>query len=255
MAVAVIALRQSLRRSRSRWLRVPGRPGAAAWGLALTLGGGLALAGPPRHDAQRVTACPGVPVSVQATEPADAALACAGAVAAFAFMVPLGVTLPPEVRVELVPELPPDLRADAVGCYAMESRRTFVLTRERFRARGNWFSLPTSDALYQSVVAHEVAHAIVGCHIGGRKLPTAAHEYVAYVVMFSTMDPAERQAALQVNPGQGYDHDAQINDLQYAFDPMRFGVEAYRHWLRQRDGADFLRRVLAGQVVSELLFN
>jgi len=36
---------------------------------------------------------------------------------------------------------------------------------------------------------------------------------------------------------------------------MRFGVEAYRHWLRQRDGADFLRRVLAGQVVSELLFN
>jgi hypothetical protein len=95
MAVAVIALRQSPRRSRSRWLQAPGRPGVTAWGLALTLGCRLALAGPPRHDAQRVTACPGVPVSVQAAEPADAALACAGAVAAFAFMAPLGVTPPP----------------------------------------------------------------------------------------------------------------------------------------------------------------
>lgn len=254
MPAADLVLRQFRSIARHR-PRAPGSGPLASWGTVLALGCALPLAALAQPDAQPTTACPGLPVVVQAAEAADAALTCAGAAAAFAFMAPLGLTLPPQVRVELVSQLPPDLRADAVGCYAMHSRRTYVLSRERFFARRQWFSLPTSDALYQSIVAHEVAHAVVGCHIGERPLPTAAHEYVAYVVMFATMDPPTRQAALQVNPGQGYDHDAQINDLQYAFDPMRFGVEAYRHWLRQRDGADFLRRVLAGQVVSELLFN
>lgn len=255
MASADLVLHQTSTTTPSFAPGASGHRRVRSWGAALTVACALPLAALAQTDGQRVTTCTDVPVSVQAAEPADAALACAGAAAAFAFLVPLGVTLPPEVRVELVPQLPPDLRADAVGCYAMQSRRTFVLTRKRFLARGNWFGLPTNDALYRSIVAHEVAHAVVGCHVGGRQMPTAAHEYVAYVVMFATMDPAVRQAALQVNPGRGYEYDAQINDLQYAFDPMRFGIEAYRHWLRQSDGADFLRRVLAGQVVSELLFN
>jgi hypothetical protein len=70
--------------------------------------------------------------------------------------------------------------------------------------------------------------------------------------MLATLDPATRKAALAALPGSGFAHDAEINDYQYAFDPMRFGVEACRQWLRQPDGAGFLRSLIRGSIVPEI---
>ena len=144
------------------------------------------------------------------------------------------------------------MRADAAGCYVHRTRTVHVLTLDRYLARGNWFNVPTSPALYRGLVAHEVAHAIVGCHLGDRLLPAAAHEYVAYVAMFATMDAGLREQLLSAMPLDEMEHDDEINDLRYAFDPMRFGVEAYRHWRRQPDGMAFLGEVIGGRVVPEL---
>jgi hypothetical protein len=149
--------------------------------------------------------------------------------------------------------MPPGLRPDAVGCYAVRSRRLMVLEQPLFLQRGRWFGVPVSPRLWRAVVAHEVAHALVGCHLQGRPLPSAAHEYVAYVTMFATLDEATRQAALAAMLGSGFDHLAEINDVTYSFDPMRFGVNAYRHWLRQPDREGFLREVLIGAIVPDLL--
>jgi len=57
---------------------------------------------------------------------------------------------------------------------------------------------------------------------------------------------------LAIRPGTGFGHPEQINDLVYAFDAELFGVESYRHWTRQPDPLNFLRRVLAGEVISDL---
>lgn len=196
--------------------------------------------------------CAGVPATVSTARPDTAALACAGVADAFAFLHWLAPEPGEHLRVELVEALPPGLRRDAVGCFAVKSRRLQVLELPLFLRRGTWFRVPVSGPLWRSVVAHEAAHALVGCHLQGRPLPGAAHEYVAYVAMFATMDPALRQAALAAMPGTGFDHDAQINDLGYALDPMRFGVESYRHWLRQPDGDAFLRSIVRGSIVPEL---
>ena len=208
---------------------------------------------PDTADAQEPTPqrCADSPVVVTGADVPSLALACQGARTAFDFLGPLALDAPPTVPVHLVEHLPPDLRADAVGCYSNQTRRVHVLSLARFLARGSWFKIPVSTALYQAVVTHEVAHAIVGCHLGGRALPAAAHEYVAYVVMFATRDPATRALALAATPADGIEHDAEINDLRYAFDPMRFGVEAYRHWLRQADRNGFLIEVIRGGVVPE----
>ena len=149
--------------------------------------------------------------------------------------------------------MPADLRRDAVGCYAPRTHRLLVLELSGFLARERWFGIPASQQLYRSVVAHEVAHALVGCHLDGRRLVNAAHEYVAYVVMFATMEPATLSAVLAAMPGHGFTYDTEINDMRYTLDPMTFGLDAYRHWLRQADGMGFLRRVVDGQVVPDLL--
>ena len=78
-----------------------------------------------------------------------------------------------------------------------------------------------------------------------------ANEYVAYVTMLSTM-PAELRARVLANyPGTGYDNDVQMNDIIYLMNPMRFGVEAYRHFLKPGNGRDYLHKVLAGQVLAD----
>jgi hypothetical protein len=198
--------------------------------------------------------CPGIParVEVAVDQRSTVPPACAGVADALGFLHWLPRDGDVELRVEIVDHLPDGLRPDAVGCYAIGSRRLMVIERDLFLQRGTWFGVPVSKRLWRSVVAHEVAHALVGCHLQGRALPGAAHEYLAYVTMFATLDEATREAALAAMPGAGLAHDAEINDFRYAFDPMRFGVDAYRHWLRQADGVGFLRSLLRGSIAPEL---
>ncbi len=69
--------------------------------------------------------------------------------------------------------------------------------------------------------------------------------------MLATMEEGTRDRVLEANPGMGFDHPAQINDLRYVLGPEQFGVESYRHWLKQFDPPGFLRRLLAGVVVMD----
>lgn len=197
-------------------------------------------------------ACPGIPVRVSGSGQADRALACEGAALALRFMAPLELQAPDILPVDLVDQLPAGLRSDAVGCYATSSRRILVLRYAEFQRRREWLGVPVQPALYRAVVAHEVAHAMAACRPSERPLPTAGHEYFAYVVMFASLPSALREQVLRRLPGCGFDDPAQINDMVYGFDPMRFGADAWRHWSRQRDGMDTLRRLLDGQIVEEL---
>jgi hypothetical protein len=215
-----------------------------------------AAAGPavPSEPARLALSCPGLPAHVEVTpaEAGSAVAACAGVRDALDFLHWLPRDPDVMLRIEIVPHLPDGLRPDAVGCYAIGSRRLMVLERRLFLQRGTWFEVPVSPRLWRSVIAHEVAHALVGCHLQGRPLAGAAHEYVAYVTMFATLDEATRAAALSAMPGDGFRHEAEINDFRYALDPMRFGADAYRHWLRQPDGVDFLRSLVRGSIAPEM---
>jgi len=182
---------------------------------------------------------------------AEATLACAGAADAVEFLEPVGLVLPLRIRVELVTELPPELAPSAAGCYDVAGQRVLVPHFDHFLRNLTWFGVPATAALYRSVVAHESAHAIAACHVGNRKLSLAAHDYVAYVTMLATMEQGTRDRVLDANPGTGFDHPTQINDLRYVLGPEQFGLESYRHWLKQPDPPGFLRRVLAGAVVLD----
>ncbi len=215
----------------------------------------LAASTLPARGEPRTSGCVGVRADVTADAAGDVAIACDGARDAWTFLRPLVAEPLPRLQIDLVHRLPPNLRADAIGCYAHETRRISVLTSRDFLARERWFGISPTRALYRSIVAHEVAHALVGCVLGERRLPSAAHEYVAYVTMFATMDDATREQVLAAMPAQGVDSVSKFNDITYAFDPMGFGVEACRHWRDQPEGLGYLRRIVAGELIPELLLN
>jgi hypothetical protein len=207
---------------------------------------------PPAIAETRIYGCDRSGVYVSAKNETSVSVACQAVEDALGFLAPLGLTIPNRLVVELVEQLPPDLRADAVGCYVIATRRLMVLEESLFLARRTWFGIPTSRALFRSVIAHEAAHALVGCALDGRKLVNAGHEYIAYVTMFASMEAPTRAAAMTAMPGKGLQFNAEINDMRYALDPMTFGLEAYRHWLKQPDGMAFLKSVFEGKVAVDL---
>ncbi len=206
-------------------------------------------AAPPVSDCSAMP----VRVGVGAAPAADAADACNGARAAIDFLVRHGAVTSEPIEIAIVDTLPNVVGATAAGCYVASERRVYLLSYAAFRAKHkDWFGLPIDRHLYRSLAAHEVAHALMSCSRVGPPPPSIhATEYVAYVTMFATMDDARRRRALANLPGSGFADASKITPVFYLFDPMRFGAEAYRHYLRHADGAGFLRAVLSGTALVD----
>ncbi len=152
---------------------------------------------------------------------------------------------------ELVGRLAPDLDGRAVGCYIPQTRRILLLDRRAFMSIESWFRVPVNEELYRAAAAHEVAHAVAACNGVPGRLALAAHEYLAYVTMFATMDPGQRERILARFPGRGLANSLQIHLLVYLVEPLKFGADSWRHYLRQADRAAWLREVAAGHVVEQ----
>ena len=191
-------------------------------------------------------------VTVQAMTRADAEAACDGASRSLRFLARAGIDGPASMTIEVVPELPGDIASRAVGCFVRETKRILLLSFSAFQAGGGWFRMPPSRDLYRAAASHEMAHAVVACHSESRRLAIAAHEYVAYVVFFATMDAPLRAALLLKFPGAGFKSAGQISDINHIVDPNQFGVDSWRHYLRTSDREVWLRKVIAGEVVPEV---
>ncbi|RPH42234.1 MAG: hypothetical protein EHM87_17390 [Burkholderiales bacterium] len=191
-------------------------------------------------------------VAVRAAVASDARAVCDGAARALAFLARAGLAAPAGTEVDVVDALPGELGGRAVGCYRRDTRGIQMLSYAAFEAIGAWFRTPVDRELYRSAAAHEMAHAIVGCNAAPDRLPVAAHEYVAYVVLFATMDPGLRERVLAKFPGPGFTSTLQISDIGHLADPNRFGVDAWLHYLGRRDREAWLRSVIAGEVVQEV---
>lgn len=197
--------------------------------------------------------CPGPGgIVVRAAAPADARMTCEGAARAVRFLARAGIAPPPSTAIAVVQHLPGELRGRAVGCYRRASRDILLLSYQAFEAGGQWFRMPADQELYRSAAAHEMAHAVMGCHSEPQGLAVAAHEYVAYVVLFATMDPVLRNRLLAKFPGKGFVNTLQINEINHLVDPNQFAVDAWRHYLRRRDRAAWLREMISGRVVEAL---
>lgn len=226
------------------WVLV-GVTGAATW----------ASDGPPQNPASvepPAFVCPPSPsVRVHAAATDDAALVCDGAGRALTFLAAHRVATPPYTRIDVVDELPGELGGRAVGCYLPATGRVMLLSYAAFEAGGEWFQVPVNRELYRAAASHEMAHAAVACHTAPQRLPVAAHEYLAYVVMFATMEPALRERVLARFPGRGFANTLQINDLNHIVNPNQYGVDAWRHYQRKADQSAWLQELLRGEVVQE----
>lgn len=232
-------------------------PNGAACLRAAVLFVAVALAGVPvasMGSASRpgaATRCAGLRVDVASASRVDATLICAGARDAIDFLAAQGLDVAVDVAIEVVPVLPEKVDASAVGCYAPAKKRVYLLGYADFAQRKDWFGLPIEPALYLSLAAHEVAHAISGCNFKVERPPVQAWEYVAYVAMMATMAPDLRRRVLERKPVSDFETDSHISATHYYIDPTYFAVASYRHFLRPGNGRAYLHAVLAGKVLFD----
>lgn len=217
---------------------------------AVLLGVAAAAVQAGASDAQDDQACAGGRVRIVAAQHDDARDACTGVRAARAFLAAHGVVAAEPFVLKITAELPAESSESAAGSYLAGRHRVYMLPYTAFREAQTWFQVPIDRDLYRALAAHEAAHAITASNFVGSTPTLEAQEYVAYVTMFATMPPMLRERALAALPGSGFPSDDRITEVFYLFDPMRFGAEAYRHYLRPENGVQFLRRVLAGEALA-----
>lgn len=212
----------------------------------------LAMAGAARADEAGVDSptCGVAEVEIVAADADDFRDACAGVHAALAFFAAHDVAPRAPFVLHVTADLPEESGHTAAGSFVEERNRVYMLPYAVYRRQRTWFNVEIDRDLYRGLAVHEAAHAVAASNFAIAHPTIQAKEYVAYVAMFAAMPPPLRERALAAMPGKGFASEDRITELAYLFDPMRFGAESYRHYLKPANGAAFLRRVLAGRALA-----
>ena len=198
--------------------------------------------------------CPNANIVVHSQNSVDAEAACEGGADAIKFLDDQGLKTTGPIELLIVDKLP---AADGFsasdhsisGLYSPAERRAYLLSFSEFAKQVAFLDLPIDRALYKSLATHEVAHVIVAANFDVPKPRIEAQEYIVYVTMFATMHPRYREYLLEKFPGPGFETEMQINTTIYLYDPLRFGVQAYRHFLKPGNGQAFLHKILTGRAL------
>lgn len=202
------------------------------------------------HAAQS-TSCPQVSAVVTGAAPQDFADVCDGAAKAVEFLTQHGLMQTEQIRIEVTKRLPEEAGPSAVGCYIEKKRTVYLVPYATFEAQRTWFGVRIDRAMYRAVASHEAAHAIAACNFRIPNPTIRAKEYLAYVVMWSTMPPALRQKALRQMQPVGFGSMDRFTPMLYLFDPMRYGAEAYRHFSASPDPLSLIQDILAGKELTD----
>lgn len=102
------------------------------------------------------------------------------------------------------------------------------------------------DALFGSLVAHELAHAIFYQDRAPSPQNRIAQEYISYAMQYATLKPAVRAAMLDQFPRDAPVAVSEINLFYAEIAPVRFGTKVWRHFARPENGCSFVRKIMNG---------
>lgn len=223
------------------------------WSLHLGLVVILASSGMVPCDAVASTppsTCPTIVVETGSGSSEDRRLVCDGAAKARAFFQSHGIDLKQPVRIRLH-QAGIENHVAHIGLYDANKDQIDLLTFDQARrqtVRNSLFGMRMNESLYVSVVAHEVAHAIVEQNMAVRPASVIGQEYIAYVVQLATMESRTRSAILERYDLAAYADIEEMSSTFYALNPSGFGIKVFRHYQSLSDPGSFIRGLLSGDI-------
>lgn len=201
--------------------------------------------------------CVGTNATVNADSAYDAYLACAGAADAVVFLWQQGFTVDTVMQIDILDSVflhtdeNPSFRI--LGQFDAKQNRIMVTSIDGQREMAKEkpiFGVPYDVALFRSVVAHEVAHAIAEDNFHVEEPSRLAHEYIAYIVQLATMPSRLSQRVFEMVPAQAFNSELEINPMIYGLNPDLFAVKAYGHYRSPGVGVAFLQTLLSRDLMS-----
>jgi hypothetical protein len=215
---------------------------AAALALCTAAASATAAAADPRP-------CPGSGITVDAAPPALAARVCTVAAATAGRLARCGLPLGGPVEIRVVGTLPGQCR----GLYHCGERRIEVLAPDALaaarRTESPFAAIPTA-AYFDSLVAHELAHAAhdaVPCPFGSCEV---TGEYVAYTTQIAAL-PDDARAAFLAAAGGEAARRADLSLMLLKLAPGRFAATAARHLASRPEPCAYLGAIGRGEIVLD----
>jgi hypothetical protein len=195
--------------------------------------------------------CEGVPVNVHAALPPEGSSICRSAAHIVRRLQRCGIEATSPLKIEVVQELNAN-EGRALGCFDRSSGTIRLLSQdrcaERLRTDDVRRDLDAAD-YFQSVVVHEVAHAILMQHAGATSLRRIAHEYLAYALQIDSLAQNTRETFLKRLRERGALRIALPNEILLMMDPSIFAAMAYLHFKSSQDQCATIWSVLRGDVI------
>jgi hypothetical protein len=187
-------------------------------------------------------------LSVAAGSPAAAARICTAAIAAKDHLATCGLTQSAPVTIHFLPRIE-GLAGHCAGVYRRGSNRISILPPEqaaRAMPQESAFSALDSRVWFDSLVTHEMAHALMDQTIDAEPRCSADAEYVAYAMQIGSLPTGERDRLLAGVEHRGTAAAENLNAFLLFMNPDLFAVLAWRHFDARGNGCAFVAGIIDG---------
>src|SRR6056297_1959525 len=144
---------------------------------------------------------------------------------------------------------PPPTEPACLGLYHTGKDRIILwppATFAQLHATSEYCGTVPAPDLFDSIVVHELAHALTDQSACRETACTADREYIAYALQIDSLHPGVRDrfiAESALTPPFGEDR---LNDVILAFSPATFAAAAWLHFSAPENGCAFVGRILRG---------
>lgn len=188
-------------------------------------------------------------LSVLSPTPEFSELACILAAEAKAHLLECGLHQSSPIEIVLVEKIEHEF-GDCLATYDCRDEIIRVIhpqaLTEAIEDGGPYSVLPTK-IVFQALISHEMAHALLEQSSQGIDLAFVDHEYVAAAMELDIIDPRWRQAFIDAAPVSLPPKINLISSLIYGFDPRKFATNAWQYFNAEGDGCERIRQIADGE--------
>ena len=206
------------------------------------------------------TDCDQPNVNIKYEHLSDAEMACEGINRALIFFATRGYSLSGEIKIEFSNTVYIEkitvgeteiIKLQACGYYCsldgickITSWQT--MRDEQMKILGD---LNITKELYISLIVHEVSHCLYhnNFQLNNGDMERPLTEFVSYSIQIETMKDREKSKVLELYPDDIFTSAVEINSLNHAMNPHKFGVMSYRYFKKY---PDILKSIFNGEIKS-----
>lgn len=191
--------------------------------------------------------CPGTQLTIVGADPAVAADLCGLAERTVAALGACHLVQSRPITIEVVEGIEHPF-GTCLAAFDCDYDRVRLVIRDEYsgliEADDPYAALP-SAVLVETLLTHELTHALIWQTTDGGPVPLVDHEYIAAAMELEQMDPRWREAVL-ADAGLNGPALGRINIWIYRLEPRRFTANAWLHFHQPEAGCALIGELLAG---------